>query len=100
MVGSHFVSCVKTLKIGPELNRAFSFCFVASNTCTLIGGVKSMKQNQKIRYHMQMEKFWNNIESLSLKLPGKLYRIPFKFAESRWQYHNQKIDKILFNTDS
>lgn len=47
-----------------------------------------------------MEKFWNNIEKLSLKLPGNLYRIPFKFAESRWKYHSLEVDKILTEVKS
>lgn len=50
----------------------------------------------KAKYHLTMKYFWNGIEKLSLKLQGKLYRIPFKFASSRWGYHSKQVDKILF----
>lgn len=50
----------------------------------------------KIKYHLKMEQFWNKIEWLFFKIPGKLYKILFSFAESKWYYHHMEIDKILF----
>lgn len=49
----------------------------------------------KAKYHLTMEYFWNGIERLSFKLPGGLYKAPFKFAESRWTYHSEQVDKII-----